>query len=213
MLLDVLTIAVLAFVGSRLLRAAGLVGRRDVRDHIAAIVRGVRPRHVMLAVPVLTAVATVASLALEVPGLDFGWWTAIGGEGNPVIGSTGRTRGTVLEWLVPLAFLVLLVPVLPLFAEREERMFRFGAEHWSTGHRIRRGVEFGLVHAIIGIPVGVALALSIGGWYFTWAYLRGYRRGDRDAAAGLAESTRAHLAYNGVVVVIVVVALLLTASG
>ena len=205
MLLDLVTVAVLGFVAFRLLGAAGLIGRRDVRDHIWKIVRGVRPRHVLLAIPVLAAVATAATLLLEVPGLDFGWWTAIGGEGNPVVGSTGRTRGTALEWLIPLAFLVLLAPVLPLFAEREERIFRLGAERWSTARRVRRGLEFGLVHAVIGIPIGVALALSIGGWYFTWAYLRGHRRGGQETA--LMASTRAHFAYNAVVLVVVAVAL------
>ena len=76
-------------------------------------------------------------------------------------------------------------------------MFRQGADHWSTGRRMRRAVEFGLVHALIGIPIGVALALSIGGVYFTWRYLKG----------GILESTRAHLAYNLEVVILVVVAL------
>jgi len=40
----------------------------------------------------------------------------------------------------------------------------------------------------------VALALSLGGWYFTWAYLQGYAAGGREA--GVLESTRSHLAYN-----------------
>jgi hypothetical protein len=94
-------------------------------------------------------------------------------------------------------FLILLTPALPLFAEREEQMFRQGAEQWSTRRRIRRAVEFGLVHALIGIPIGVAVALSIGGLYFTWRYLKG----------GILESTRAHLAYNIEVVLLVVLAL------
>jgi hypothetical protein len=209
---DLLTVAVLVFVASRLLKALRYAARPDVRRRILTIVTGVRLRHVLLAVPALTAVVLAASLLIEVPGLDWGWWTALGGEGNPVVGTTDRTRGTTLEWLVPAVFLMLLTPVLPLFAEREEQVFRAGAEGWSTARRILRGVLFGLVHALIGIPIGVALALSIGGWYFTWAYLRAYRRiGSRDAA--LLESTRAHLAYNAVVVVLVVVAIVLAGSG
>jgi len=149
--------------------------------------------------PVLALVIVAASLLVQVPGLDFGWWTAIGGVGNPVVGATDRTAGTALEWVVPLVFLVLLVPALPLLVEREERMFRAGSEHRTFWQRVGRGVVFGLVHALIGIPVGVALALSIGGWYFTVMYLRG----------GLAESTRAHLAYNLTVLVVVALAILL----
>ena len=65
------------------------------------------------------------------------------------------------------------------------------------------GLRFGLIHLIMGIPIAVALALSIGGWYFQWAYLRGYRQGGREA--GVLESTRSHLAYNLVVLVLVAV--------
>jgi hypothetical protein len=205
-----LTVAVLAFIATRLLGAVGLIGRPEVRRHLATIVRGVRARHVVLAVPVLVAVATSASLLIEVPGLDWGWWTALGGEGNPVVGSTERTEGTPLAWAIPLLFLLLLIPVLPLFAEREEQIFRAGAEHWSRGRRFVRSLEFGLVHAVIGIPIGVALALTVGGWYFTACYLRAYRRTGRPEFA-LLESTRAHLAYNAVIVAIVLPTLLVLA--
>ncbi len=197
MLTDLLTVLVLVFIASRLLTGVRLLGRRDVREHWLDIVTGLRPRHFLLAPPALLLVITVATLLLQVPGLDWGWWTAIGGQGNPVVGSTERTAGTPLDWIIPAAFLALLTPALPLFAESEERMFRSGAQHWSTGRRIRRAVEFGLVHALIGIPIGVAIALSIGGLYFTWRYLSG----------GLLESTRAHLAYNLEVVILVVTAL------
>ncbi len=70
----------------------------------------------------------------------------------------------------------------------------------------RRSVLFGLVHALIGVPIGVALALSVGGFYFTWAYLRAWRATGSEEAA-LAESTRSHLAYNLVIAGLVIVAL------
>ena len=169
------------------------------------ILHGLRVRH-FLAVPLVAALVVSAALVLiQIPPLDFGWWTALGGEGNPVFGSTERTAGTALEILIPLFFVVLLAPALPLFAEREEQIFRAGAEDWSTAKRILKGVQFGLVHAIIGIPIGVALALSIGGWWFTIAYLRGFRAGGPEAA--LLESTRAHTAYNATIVAIVFVVL------
>ncbi|HVV38599.1 MAG TPA: hypothetical protein VHC63_18470 [Acidimicrobiales bacterium] len=160
--------------------------------------RGLRFRHFALAWPVLFVVLLVASVLLLVPGLSWGWWSAIGGVGTPVFGVSNNTAGSPLEWVIPALFAVMLIPALPLFAEAEERMFRLGAEQWSNGRRVRRAVEFGLAHALIGIPIGVALALSIGGLYFTWAYLRG----------GVPESTRAHLAYNLTIVFIIAVALL-----
>jgi hypothetical protein len=203
-LTDLLTVVVLAWFGSRLLAAAGHAVRGEGRLRATAVCRGLRLRHFVLALPVLVCVVAAASALVLVPGLDFGWWTAIGGVGNPVVGATSRAEGSPLEWLVPALFVALLVPALPLLVEREERLFRWGAEDWSFGKRLWRGVVFGAVHAVIGIPVGVALALSIGGWYLTWSYLRGHRKGG--PGAGLLESTRSHLAYNLVILALVATA-------
>jgi hypothetical protein len=205
-LLNLLTVAVLAYVGSRLFMGARLAVRTDAREHILRILRGVRIRHVVLAPVALSAVIAAASALIMVPGLDWGWWTAIGGQGNPVVGVTDQTAGSPLEWIVPALFLALLLPALPLFAEREERMFRAGAEDWSLPRRVWRGVQFGLVHALIGIPIGVALALSIGGWYFTTMYLVAWRR-TRDRDEAVLESTRAHFIYNLEILLLVAVAL------
>lgn len=201
--MELLTVAVLAFVAIRVGGVTALVVRDDgVRRRTLALVLGVRWRH-MWPVPFLGAtVLTVASLLLHVPGLDWGWWSAVGGYGNPVTGGTEATAGTTLEWLVPLVFVVLLLPALPLFAEAEERRFRFGAEHWSWVRRVRECLMFGLVHAIVGIPVGVALALSVGGAWFMRVYLRA-----GGATLGLVECTRAHLAYNATIVALLLLAL------
>lgn len=207
---DLLTLAVLAFVGVRLVgglrRATSTGGRRTV----AEIVRGVRPRHVWPVPVVLALVIAAATLLMQVPGLDWGWWTWLGGDGNPVFGTSQATSGTPLEWLVPLVFVCLLVPALPLFALAEERMFRQGAEHWSTPRRVAKAVQFGLVHALIGIPVGAALALSLGGGYFTAVYLHAWRSSG-SARAAVLESTRAHTCYNAVIIVLVGVGIALDA--
>jgi hypothetical protein len=196
--LDILTAAVLLVVAVRI----GGVTRRlvvdgSLRARSLRIVRGIGWRHVWPVPFVLAAVVVTASVLVSVPVLDWGWWSAIGGIGNPVTGTTERTAGTALEWLVPLVLLVLLLPAVPLFAEAEERMFRLGAEDWSPARRAGRGVLFGLAHVLIGVPIGVGLALSIGGWYFTWWYLR----------EGIAGSTRAHTAYNGSIILVVLAAI------
>ena len=208
--LDVATYAVLAFIGVRIATGTRVALSGSGRGHVGQIVRGLRPRHFLLAVPALAAVFAGVVALVQLPVLSWGWWTALGGLGNPVTGTTDRTTGTALEWIIPLVFLVLLVPPLPLFAEAEERMFRLGAEHRTRWGRLRRSVEFGLAHAIIGIPIGAALGLSIGGMYFTDRYLRTFRR-THDAQAAMAESTRAHLGYNITVIVIVIVGLTLSA--
>lgn len=202
--LDLLTVAVLAFVGYRLADAA----RQTVsaRGHVWRLVTGLRLRHFGLAVPVLAAVMAVATALLEVPGLDFGWWTAIGGEGNPAVGVGREGAAGPLEAVLPIIFMSLLLVGLPLLVEGEEWVFRRGAERRGRAANLRRSVLFGLVHALVGVPIGVALALSVGGAYFTWAYLRTWAAtGSEDAA--LAESTRSHLAYNLVIAGIILAAL------
>lgn len=202
--LDLLTVAVLAFVGFRLADAA----RQTVsaRAVVWQLVVGLRLRHFVLAVPVLGAVLAVAMPLLAVPGLDFGWWTAIGGEGNPAVGVGREGAAGPLEAILPIVFISLLLIGLPLLVEGEEWIFRRGAQTRSRAANARRSVLFGLVHAVVGIPIGVALALSVGGQYFTWAYLRMWdETADEDAA--LAESTRSHLAYNLVIAGIILVAL------
>ena len=203
--LDLLTVAVLAFVGFRLADTARQTF--SSRGHVWQLVAGLRLRHFLLAVPVLGAVLAVATPLLAIPGLDFGWWTAIGGEGNPAVG-VGRESATpgVLGTLIPIVFVTLLLIGLPLLVEGEEWVFRRGAQHRTRAANARRSVLFGLVHALIGVPIGVALALSVGGVYFTWAYLRAWRATASEEAA-LDESTRSHLAYNLVIAGLVVVAL------
>jgi hypothetical protein len=213
MFLDLVTVAVLALVGTRVIGGVRRAYSGEQRRHTVAIVRGLRMRHFLLAIPVFVLVIVAASLLIQLPVLSFGWWTAIGGIGNPVTGSTERTQGTVLEWLIPIVFLLVLLPALPFFAEREERAFRLGAEARTPLQRRWQDLKFGLIHAIVGIPIGVALALSIGGAYFTWCYLRGFRRNDDSRAAALAESTRAHLAYNLSIITVVLVAYIASALG
>ncbi len=212
MLLDLLTIGVLAFVGVRLIGGARLSLQGPGRVHTLLIVRGIRMRHVFLAPFVLTVVLIVAGLLIQLPVLSWGWWTAIGGQGNPVTGTTDQTAGTALEWIVPIAFLLVLLPAIPVFAETEERMFRLGAENWSPAKRVGKAVQFGLMHAVIGIPIGVALALSIGGGYFMWCYLRRFKATGRPRES-MMESTRAHVAYNLEIVTVLLVALVILALG
>ncbi len=101
--------------------------------------------------------------------------------------------------------MLLLLPALPLFAFAEERIFRAGAEHWRPARRVLKALEFGLVHAVIGIPIGAAVALSIGGAWFQHVYRHQYRR-TLDRRDALLESAAAHTAYNTVIVLLVLAA-------
>ena len=67
-------------------------------------------RHVWPVPLLLTAVIAVATALVQVPGLSWGWWSMLGGIGNPVFGDSDATAGTVLEWIIPLTFMALLLP-------------------------------------------------------------------------------------------------------
>jgi len=207
-LVDVLALAVLFVVGARLFEAAR--ASIEARRKALTVVRGLRARHFLAALPVIVVVIGTAAVLIQLPVLSFGWWTALGGEGNPVFGTTDRGLG-VLNVAIPVAFVSLLLVSLPLLVAREEWIFRRGAERRGAGNNVGRCVVFGLAHAVIGIPLGAALALSLGGAYLTACYLRGWRT-TRSQAGALLESTRAHLAYNATILAIIGAALALAAG-
>jgi hypothetical protein len=201
---NVLSFVVLTVVGLRLVQAVTLSRSADGRSLSRVIWLRLRWRHIWPVPFVLAGVLIVAIPLLMVPVLRWGWWSAIGGDGNPILGSSNATMNTVWAWLLPLIFMILVLAALPLFAHAEERMFRFGAERWDTRRRVIKVIQFGLIHAVIGIPIGVAMALSVGGAYFMAVYLRSYALTDSPAEATL-ESTRAHTAYNALIIVVVAV--------
>lgn len=202
-LVDLLTVGVLLVVGVRLIEAAQ--SSITARRRTWTMVRGLEWRHFKDGFPIIVAVVATAFVLIQIPVLSFGWWTAIGGVGNPVIGTTERSFG-IFDVLVPAFFGGLLLVGLPLLVAREEYVFRRGAEQRSTTKNVGRSLLFGFAHAVIGIPIGAALALSIGGIYLTNCYLRGWRE-TRTETGALVESTRAHLAYNLTIVGLVLVSL------
>ena len=203
-ILDLLTVAVLAVVGVRLFEAA----RTSVGAHrkTLGVVQGLRWRHFVRAIPIVVLIVATAGLLIQLPVLSFGWWSAIGGEGNPVVGVSNRDLG-IASVVIPLFFIGLLIVGLPLLVAREEWVFRRGAEERGTAVNLGRSVVFGLAHAVVGIPIGAALALSIGGLYLTRCYLDGWKE-TRSQTGALLESTRAHLAYNLTIITLVLASLL-----
>ncbi len=209
-LTNVLTFAVLGFMGFRLVTGLRHSRSMEGRSIVSQVWHRFGWRHVWPVPLLLTVVVAAATALMQIPGLSWGWWSMLGGTGNPVFGESDATVGTVWEWVIPLTFMCLLLPALPLFAYAEERMFRAGAQGWSRPRRLLKVLQFGMIHAVIGIPLGAALALSLGGAYFMWVYLREYRRHINQHDATL-ESTAAHTVYNGLIVTLVVVAVALSA--
>lgn len=205
---NLLLLAVLGFIGFRLVDVAR--ASLHARAHVLELVSGLRPRHFLLAGPTLVAVVGAAGALYQVPFMRFGWWSAIGGQGSPILGVTSSGAGPQLPFLdmLPLVFVSLLILGLPLLVEGEEQIFRRGAETRGWRANLARAFLFGISHAAIGVPLAAATALSLGGLYLTGAYLWAWRA-TGSATAALAEATRAHLAYNLVILVIVGAVLLI----
>lgn len=207
---NVLSFVVLTAVGLRLVQAVKISRSNRGRSLSRQVWTRLRWRHVWPIPFVLAGVLLVAIPLLMIPALRWGWWSSLGGDGNPIFGSSDATTGTVWAWLIPLVFMALIVAALPLFANAEERMFRTGAQRWSPRRRVVKVFQFGLIHAVVGIPIGVALALSVGGAYFMSVYLRSYAL-TGSANEATMESTRAHTAYNALIIVTVAVAIAIDA--
>ena len=107
--LDLLTVAVLAVVGVRLFEAA----RTSVGAHrkTLGVVQGLRWRHFLRAIPIVALIVATAGLLIQLPVLSFGWWSAIGGEGNPVVGVSDRDLG-IAPVVIPLFFIGLLIVIV-----------------------------------------------------------------------------------------------------
>ena len=171
---------------------------RSGRPLVAAIVRRhpLAPR-VAGARSCSPACIVVATPLLLVPGLDWGWWSALGGEGNPVFGSSTTTAGTVLGVADPAGVRAPCSCLRCRCSPTPRSACSAPARRAGAGGGGRsRSLQFGLVHALIGIPIGAALALSVGGAYFMASTSAAFAP-DRLAQRRRRSSRhRAHTAYN-----------------
>ncbi len=188
-----------------------LTAWRNRRGTQLRLYRQIRLSILLQSVLVLAVVAVVIGLVLSLdnPILNFSWLALLapqlggmpGGIGGPDSAGEPPPGNIILEplayrWLV-VPFLLLLLFVLPSLAAAEERLFRQGTRSWRQG--IVRSLIFGLAHWPMGIPLGAALALSIGGLWFTYQYFRG----------GIARSTVYHLTYNLLAILLIVLLLVI----
>src|SRR5262245_57547353 len=97
----VATFAVLGVLGFRIASGTRLVFTGDGWRRTVLIVKGLKLRYFLYAIPVLFVVLAAVSVLIQIPGLDFGWWSLLGGVGSPVVGVTDETTGSALEWVIP----------------------------------------------------------------------------------------------------------------
>ena len=166
---------------------------------------GVLVRHAtwsdLLTVPCLILAVVAAALAFHALAgvspwlsfLDWGWWSMLGGTGNLITGQTSSGPG----WMgyAPVVIIPVLLINIPRLAHSEEEQYRFGSEAQSWSQRLWTALKFGLVHLVMGIPVGVALALSIAGLGFLGVYLSAFQK-THSAFFATERAGAFHAAYN-----------------
>jgi hypothetical protein len=204
---------------------AGLLGqsllRLDWRREIIGPFQRIRPRHLLIGLAALTVPFTVFLLTIDVPVLNWSLLSLLGAAESGNVAGAGLQVG--IWFAIPYA--LLLLACLPALALIEEYWFRRGTQGWWDG--LWRSLLFGLVHMLVGVPLGVAvLGLAPVGLLFTAVYLRAARRvpaaDDPPPAYGrarfaLSEAERRgidasalqHLAYNTVAVMLALASLLL----
>lgn len=158
--------------------------------------RYLRPRHFLRAfVALVLVVLATALLLMPKSALRWGWWSAIGGSGNVILGQTANSVNSAASTLISIGIVVLVMSILSQAAFNEEIIFRYGDEHRPFYKRLRRSIVFGLEHMIMGIPLGTALALTFGGLSFSAAYRWAHKiTGSADIA--VIEATLTHIAFN-----------------
>jgi hypothetical protein len=161
-----------------------------------AIWRAVRLRHLAGALGLLVVVAGVAAaLVTWVPGAGLGLGHLVGLTGNAVfapleegLARAGPPPAGGPDWVLLVGatgFLGGLALLLPWLAFVEEEVFRAGLEDAGPLRVAVASLVFGLVHLIMLVPVGAALAIGVAGVAYASAYRRAYRR---SGCAGLADA-------------------------
>ena len=203
-------VAAYAVQGLVLVYVWSLVGRSLRNPRQLVLLRGVRPRHLLQALLILTATLS-AVIALLIPHtfLRWGWWDSLGGNGSVILGQAAAAASLLSRIVLPALIVIALLLCLCGFALREERMFRRGDERRHLSARLWRSLLFGLAHIVMGIPIGAAIGLGVGGFGFSQVYLRRWRE-SRSRYQSVLDSARVHVVYNLILIALVIVLLTLT---
>ncbi len=161
-------------------------------------------------IPLLLLITVVVALGLMkfIPLLGWGWGRVIlGTTANiavaPILSSA--TSGNLLIKVSGFIAMCLLLSSMPFFAWVEEIDYRKGHIEWKP--ICIQSIKFGLIHLIMGIPIGMALALVIPGFVYACKYRNTYlslhelTEHEREEQAVMV-STAYHATYNCVIIVL-----------
>lgn len=173
------------------------------RGELAAMLKGLRPRHLgwglLVLFTTLVTLAATATFAFELAGwMRWSWLTALTSHEGSMLSAAadaGTTKSTVPKAVVYALYGFLLL-ALPMAALIEEKMFRRGAEHRSKLRNAAFALAFAMGHMVVGFPVFAALALFPLGLWLTLYYRIQWRRSGGDSQAAMLEAGRVHLMNN-----------------
>ena len=160
---------------------------------------------------VLTIVVAVL-LVTHVPGLKYGWMHLfVSNGGNALIApvTDASSSDYLLLRLVPIAFCLALLVAIPFLAKFEEEMFRKSHTEWKSIWW--QSTKFGLIHCLVGIPIGFGIALIMSGLFYAYHYKRTFEKNLGTIGYWEAEekavmvSTTYHTMYNSILVTLLLV--------
>lgn len=189
--MEAVRIVIVGLVCVLLVRSAGLAWHH--RRLATSVWRRIRPRHLLGSLGLLTTVVGVLSLLIAyVPLADWGLGRLVGLYGNAVFApleeatrrgdAAGAAGSAAAVWpgvavaVGVVAFLVALLAMFPWLAYVEERTFREGLEDAGLGREVWTAAKFGLVHLVMLIPLGAALAIGVAGFVYGRVYRRAFAR-------------------------------------
>lgn len=136
--------------------------------------------------------------------LKFGLFSLLEKNGTNANIEIIEQSNKISPYLTITVFIFLLL-IFPKAAYYEEKKFRHGI--LKVKDSIKNNIKFGLVHLIVGIPIWVALALSLIGFLLTFRYILEYKK-MKSYQLALDASTSLHGKYNTVILLIVLIKLL-----
>lgn len=195
----------------------------EARRLYKAVWKATRWRTPLLALLDIVGKLGLFALFWQLPFLRWGWWLALGGSGNVLLGGTTPTDGPIgggggLSFLLVMSFLlpVVLFLVMPLLTVNEEAAFRMGTQKDPWWKVLRRNSWFGAVHLLMGVPLAVVPALTWSGVLYHLVYRKKWHRlvsegmdeKDAEKSATIAAGSLHNLS-NCILVVLVIASLVL----
>lgn len=152
---------------------------------------------------VIGVIITIISLSyIELP--KFMTWSLVSLlSDNKISGNIIVAPFSSGSLIIVIGFWFLLSLALPYLAKSEEKSFR--SLVFGTKNRIITSIKFGLIHMIVGVPLIIALVLSVIGYIYSIFYVTAFNKAIKvnpntaDEVA-LNVSTSVHSKYNFILI-------------